>query len=84
MSASNRRTQGTAILLLGKISALPGKGAALLSAPHRAGGGGGAASLCASLCPTLRRVLQIPAPTGIVIQGNPAFKSREVVPAYFS
>lgn len=41
MSASNRRTQGTAILLLGKISALPGKGAALLSAPHRAGGGGG-------------------------------------------
>lgn len=37
MSASNHHVESAAILLLGKISALPEKGAALLSAPHRAG-----------------------------------------------
>lgn len=79
MSASNHCTRSTVILLLGKSSVLPEKGAALLSAPCRAGGGG-SASLCASLSPTL----QIPAPTGIIIQGNLGFKSREVAPACFS
>ena len=51
MSASNHRTQGTGILLLGKISVLPEKGAALLSAPHRAGAGGGAPAFVARSVP---------------------------------
>lgn len=64
---------------MGKVSA------ASLSAPCRAGEGRGeSAGLCALLCPTLRRVLQIPAPSGIIRQGNPAFKSGGVVPACFS
>lgn len=60
-----------------------GKGASSCPATCRAGAVG-RGSLCASLHPTRRQALQIPVLTGIIVPGNPAFKSRGVVPAYLS